>query len=85
MNHMARVFVFFHFTALFFFSSVSPQDFPELKGEYLGQPPPGLTPEVFAPGIISRRTVCSRLLLCWNKNERSNDSQYQYFVRWKIG
>jgi hypothetical protein len=53
MNHMAEVFVFFHFTALFLFGSASPQEFPELKGDYLGQPPPGLTPEVFAPGIIS--------------------------------
>jgi hypothetical protein len=27
--------------------------FPVLKGPYLGQKPPGLTPEIFAPGIIS--------------------------------
>ena len=27
--------------------------FPHLEGPYLGQEPPGLTPEVFAPGIIS--------------------------------
>ena len=27
--------------------------FPVLKGKYLGQKPPGHTPEVFAPGIIS--------------------------------
>ena len=27
--------------------------FPVLKGEYLGQKPPGITPEVFAPGIVS--------------------------------
>ncbi|MCP4204516.1 MAG: hypothetical protein GY769_21615, partial [bacterium] len=27
--------------------------FPGLKGPYLGQEPPGTTPEVFAPGIIS--------------------------------
>ncbi|WP_100644708.1 TolB family protein [Alteromonas facilis] len=26
---------------------------PTLIGDYLGQPPPGMTPEVFAPGIIS--------------------------------
>jgi len=30
-----------------------PDDFPVLKGPYLGQKPPGLTPEVFAPGIVS--------------------------------
>lgn len=27
--------------------------FPVLKGEYLGQKPPGTTPEIFAPGIVS--------------------------------
>jgi len=29
-------------------------DFPVLKGPYLGQKPPGMIPELFAPGIISR-------------------------------
>jgi len=28
-------------------------DFPVVKGPYLGQKPPGKTPEVFAPGIVS--------------------------------
>jgi hypothetical protein len=28
-------------------------DFPALKGPYLGQEPPGMTPEIFAPGIVS--------------------------------
>ncbi|MCE7995205.1 MAG: hypothetical protein HEP71_24720 [Roseivirga sp.] len=28
-------------------------EFPVLKGPYLGQKPPGLTPEIFAPGIVS--------------------------------
>ena len=28
-------------------------DFPVLKGPYLGQKPPGLIPEIFAPGILS--------------------------------
>jgi Tol biopolymer transport system component len=27
--------------------------FPVLKGPYLGQEPPGMTPEIFAPGIVS--------------------------------
>ncbi len=30
-------------------------DFPVLKGPYLGQEPPGMTPDVFAPGIISTK------------------------------
>jgi hypothetical protein len=29
------------------------KDFPKLTGPYLGQKPPGMTPEIFAPGIIS--------------------------------
>lgn len=29
---------------------------PVLKGPYLGQAPPGKTPKVFAPGILSRKT-----------------------------
>ncbi len=28
-------------------------DFPILKGPYLGQTPPGMIPEIFAPGIVS--------------------------------
>jgi hypothetical protein len=27
--------------------------FPVIKGKYLGQSPPGITPEIFAPGVIS--------------------------------
>ncbi len=30
-------------------------DFPVLKGLYLGQKPPGTTPKVFAPGIVSTK------------------------------
>jgi hypothetical protein len=29
------------------------KDFPVLKGPYLGQKPPGMTPELFAPGLLS--------------------------------
>ncbi|UCE22145.1 MAG: PD40 domain-containing protein, partial [Candidatus Aminicenantes bacterium] len=36
-----------------FFSYAQQDDFPILKGPYLGQKPPGMTPEVFAPRIIS--------------------------------
>jgi hypothetical protein len=34
-------------------SPQSEDSFPALSGEYLGQAPPGATPELFAPGIIS--------------------------------
>ncbi len=33
--------------------SYSQDEFPVLEGPYLGQKPPGLIPEVFAPGIVS--------------------------------
>ena len=42
---------------IFFIGTSHAQDrsksFPVLKGPYLGQKPPGMTPEVFAPGIVS--------------------------------
>lgn len=28
-------------------------EFPVMEGPYLGQKPPGIVPEIFAPGIIS--------------------------------
>jgi len=31
-----------------------PSDSPKLTGPYLGQKPPGMTPEIFAPGMLSR-------------------------------
>lgn len=34
-------------------ADTSPVKFPVLKGKYLGQERPGLTPEVFAPGIVT--------------------------------
>ena len=41
------------FIFLILFGYARQDDFPLLKGSYLGQKPPGMTPEVFAPGIIS--------------------------------
>ena len=37
-----------------FGSNAQQDDFPILKGPYLGQKPPGMTPEIFAPEVISR-------------------------------
>jgi hypothetical protein len=42
----------FLFILLFTFCQQE-DNFPVLKGSYLGQKPPGMTPEIFAPGIIS--------------------------------
>ena len=32
---------------------ISKEEFPVLKGPYLGQKPPGMKPKIFAPGILS--------------------------------
>jgi Tol biopolymer transport system component len=47
--------------AVFAQSQEKTTDFPVLKGEYLGQKPPGMTPELFAPGIISTGNNESRI------------------------
>jgi hypothetical protein len=35
------------------YGQIPQKDFPVLKGPYLGQKPPGMIPEIFAPGIVS--------------------------------
>jgi hypothetical protein len=41
----------------FVHGSAAEDEFPVLKGPYLGQEPPGITPRVFAPGVISKDGV----------------------------
>ena len=59
MTKKFHLFSFFLFILFIFSHFSSPgkgneaKDFPILKGPYLGQPPPGMTPQIFAPGIIS--------------------------------
>ncbi len=40
-------------TALVSLAAVASDEWPVLKGTHLGQEPPGMTPVVFAPGLIS--------------------------------
>lgn len=47
------LFVWTCFIIMLVFSCAKKDDFPVLKGPYFGQKPPGITPEIFAPGIIS--------------------------------
>jgi len=48
------IFIGFIFSIMFFLCNCTREgDFPVLKGPYLGQKPPGMTPKIFAPGIIS--------------------------------
>jgi len=59
--------------------NISAQEFPDdLTGDYLGQPKPGILPELFAPDIITTDTSegCSG----WGKN-----MEYFIFQRWIDG
>jgi hypothetical protein len=46
--------------------SAHQEDFPVLKGPYFGQKPPGLTPKIFAPAILStnKHAFCSVFSPC---------------------
>jgi Tol biopolymer transport system component len=44
-------------------------DFPVLKGPYLGQKPPGMVPEVFAPGIIGTGLYTRDIAISGNGSE----------------
>ncbi|MBN2399643.1 MAG: PD40 domain-containing protein [Candidatus Aminicenantes bacterium] len=50
-------------------------DFPVLTGPYIGQQPPGITPEVFAPGVVSTKEYLE------NGCTWSADGKEFYFVR----
>jgi hypothetical protein len=50
-------------------------DFPKLTGPYLGQKPPGMTPEVFAPGIVSLKEFIEF------KGSFSPDGKEYYFYK----
>ncbi|UCG91140.1 MAG: PD40 domain-containing protein, partial [candidate division WOR-3 bacterium] len=41
------------FVLVVFNNCAQHDEFPVMRGPYLGQKPPGMTPEVFAPGVIS--------------------------------
>lgn len=53
MKTMRCLLVLLFSVSLFSCAGSSPNEFPELKGAYMGQPLPGLIAEPFAPGIIS--------------------------------
>jgi hypothetical protein len=50
---LRAIYLAFGFCLLISCADNSASDFPNLSSPYLGQKPPGMTPEVFAPGIIS--------------------------------
>jgi hypothetical protein len=57
---MKRIWIFYILICLInlLMSGYAKKDgFPALKGPYLGQKPPGITPEVFAPGILNTKKM----------------------------
>lgn len=69
-------------------SILNAQEFTELTGDYLGQTPPGDTPVVFAPGIVSTREhqhsapafAADGKEVYWSVIRESNDSVYQQIM-----
>ncbi len=57
-------------------ATASGENWPELKGSYLGQAPPGLVAEIFAPGVIS--TVGSEI-----NSAFSPDGNEFYYTTWE--
>lgn len=53
MNHKAIYIGILYSIIVIFINCSQQDDFPLLTGPYLGQKPPGMIPEVFAPGIVS--------------------------------
>ncbi len=53
----------------------SQNDFPVLTGSYLGQKPPGMQPEIFAPGIVSNPGLFE-----WSGTFSPDGNEY-YFLR----
>ena len=52
------IFICVIFLVLLLFSSNSDEvDWPDLRGPYLGQKPPGMTPEIFAPDIKQHHVI----------------------------
>jgi len=56
------------------------QEFTDLKGDYLGLKPPGLLPEVFAPGIGSDTSWREHCQVAF-----SPDGKYLFFMRHPLG
>ena len=54
MKHVCASMVLLLSVLMMSSNSYSQDEFPALEGPYLGQKPPGSTPEVFAPGIVSK-------------------------------
>jgi Tol biopolymer transport system component len=72
--HTSRRVAVIIFTVFTMAASAGQSDFPLLEGPYLGQKPPGMTPEVFAPGMVSTGAIEASLTF-------SHDGRFMVFRR----
>jgi hypothetical protein len=75
MKRKWMVFLTMSFILAIIIACSKQDDFPILKGPYLGQKPPGMIPEIFAPGIISNSDFLEYCLTF------SSDGKEIYFNR----
>ena len=61
--------IFFCILVLLIFHNCSKYDSPTLQRPYFNQTPPGLTPEIFAPGIVSKGEDESLIVISPDGNE----------------
>jgi hypothetical protein len=78
MNIIKNVFIVFASLFLILRIHAHQDDFPVLRGPYLGQKPPGKTPEIFAPGIISK--TGHHLHSCISFSPDGNEVYFTYMV-----
>ena len=78
MKHRT-IFIAISLFLIFVFSSLAQQgNFPVLKGPYLGQKPPAMTPEIFAPGVVSSEHQEHSSLAF------SPDGREMWWSRWRL-
>ncbi|MBN2246264.1 MAG: PD40 domain-containing protein [Candidatus Aminicenantes bacterium] len=69
MNQKVILIGFASVIVMLFSYCTQQSNFPKLSGPYLGQKPPGMTPEIFAPGIISTGMSESAITVSPDGNE----------------
>jgi len=74
-----KFFIFFLlFVELLHINLYGKKDWPVLKGPYLGQKPPGMIPEIFAPGILSNEKIGA---FCSVFSPDGNEFYYVQFLK----
>jgi len=81
MRHKLIILILTCLIIMYSFIYSQPDDFPVLRGPYLGQKPPGMKAEIFAPGIISLKGPENREsdIIFWPDGKRC------VFARWGKG